>query len=235
MIHRRHLIGAAVDEEQRAWLERAEHSLRAAVGQLGSVSQAQHQAGQPDEGCARQLDRMPHVFGDECAQVAEGAVQHQRLDPGFARGAQERHNGAHRIAEEADPGVRNPLARESDDRLQLEHLVDAEGDRRAVAAGHAAVRIEDHVEAFSPQGRGDAQRVGALALVPSRDDDRLRRARLPEVPGPKADAVRCDQLDLFRIRLKLEWREREVVEKRGPCRHECAPVDGIGNQDVGNE
>src|SRR5205814_2078836 len=89
---------------------------------------------------------------------------------------------------------------------QLQHLLDAECDRRAVAAGHAAIGVEDDVETFAPERDGDPQRALALALVPSRDDHRLGRARLAEMPRPEVDAIGCHELYLFVVGLELKRR-----------------------------
>src|SRR6266849_4066048 len=79
-------------------------------------------------------------------------ASHTKGVPGslIARRAKQRHHGAHRVAEEADPRVGDALAGEGDDRLQLQHLFDPEGDGRAVAPGPPAIRVQDDVEAFAP-------------------------------------------------------------------------------------
>src|ERR1700730_6999788 len=55
------------------------------------------------------------------------------------------------------------------------------------------------------------------------------------MPGAEADPIGSHQLDLLRVRLELERREREVVEKSRLCRYERPAVDGVGNQDVSDQ
>src|SRR6266536_2861621 len=150
------------------------------------------------------------------------------LSTAIGRHAEERDDRAHRVAEQADAGVGDPLARETDHGLELEHLLDAERDGHAVAPRHAAIRIEDDVEPLAPQGDRDPEGALTLALVAPRDDDRLRRARLAEMPGAEVDAVGGGQLDLFVVGLELEGREGEVVEPDRLRRQEGAPVDLVG-------
>ena len=119
------------------------------------------------------------------------------------------------------------LSCESDHRLELEHLLDAECDRRAVAPRHAAIRIKDDVEPLAPQRRRDAEGVRPLALVPAGDDHGLRRAGLAEVPGAEGDAVGGDELHLLGVSLKLKGGEREVVEEGRLRGHKRPPVDAI--------
>src|SRR2546422_2049082 len=85
VVHLRHGIGAAVNEEQRPRLERAEHIDRPARGEPAARAQPEHQPGEPDERSARQLARAPHVLDEQRAQVAERAVEHQRLHARLAR------------------------------------------------------------------------------------------------------------------------------------------------------
>src|SRR6266851_7451446 len=119
--------------------------------------------------------------------------------------------------------------------LELQHLFDPEGDRRAVATGPTAIRVEDDVEAFAPQRGRDPERTLALSLVAAGDDHRLRRARLPEVPCAEIDAVGGDQLDLLVVGLKLERREGEVVQRARFCRHERPAIEEVGRADVQDE
>src|SRR5712692_8841152 len=230
--HRNDVVGAAVDEEQGPRLERAQHSLRTRLGKLRTRSHAEHHAGQPYEGRAGQLDRSPHVLGQDRAQLAERAVEDERLHAGLAGGAEQGHHRAHGVTEEADPGVGNALASECDDRLQLQHLLDPERDGRAITPWPAAIGVEDDVEALAPKRRRDPQRTLALPFVAAGHDHRLRRSRLPEVPRPEVDAVRGDELHLLVVGLELEGREGEVVKRTGLRRHESPAIQEIGRGDI---
>jgi hypothetical protein len=158
--------------------------------------------------------------------------EHEGLYAGLPGGAKHRDDRAHRVTEQPDLRVRDALASECDHRLQLQHLFDPERDRRAIAARHAAIRVEDHVESLAPQRGRDAERVLALALMTPRDDDGLRRPRLSKVPGAEVDTVGRHQLDLFRVGLELERREGEVVEGGRRVGYECPPVELVRQGDV---
>src|SRR5206468_7960499 len=109
--------------------------------------------------------------------------------------------------------------------LELEHLFDAEGDGRPVAARHAAIRIKDDVETLAPQRDRDPEGPLTLALVAPGDDDRLRRPGLAEMPGAEVDAVGGGQVHLLVVGLELKGGEREVVEPDRPGRQEGAAVE----------
>src|SRR2546427_8016104 len=64
-------IAAAVNEEQRSRLERAQDRYRAAFGEPVAAARAQHQPGQPHERRARQSRSRAHVLDEQGAQVAE--------------------------------------------------------------------------------------------------------------------------------------------------------------------
>ena len=217
---------------------RGSSELRTEIG-LQSASllplRAQHQPGEPYERRARQPRSRAHVLDEQRAQVAEGTVEHQRLDTRLAGGAEQRDDGAHRIPEQSDACTRYAFAREGDHRLQLQHLLDAEGDRRAVAARHAAVGVDDDVEALAPQSDRDPECALPLALVPTRHDDRLRRTGLPEVPRAEVHAVCGDQLGVLVVRLELERSEGEILETSRPHRRERAVVHDVGDGDVGRQ
>src|SRR5207245_7338385 len=117
-----------------------------------------------------QLAATAEILDQQLAQVAEWTVEDQRLHPRFARRPEQRDDRAHRVTEQADPRVGDALASKRDRGLELEHLLDAEGDRRPVAAGHAAIRVEDDVEALPPQRDGDSERALPLPFVPAGDD-----------------------------------------------------------------
>src|SRR5438445_8055858 len=228
-------VRSAVDEEQRPRLERAEHVDRAACAKPAPRPEPEHQSREPDERRPGQLARASHVLNQQRAQLAERAVEDQRLHARLARGAQQRNDGAHRVAEQTNSCTRDALAGERDDRLQLEHLLDAERDRGAVASRHSSVRIKDDVETFPPEGDCYAERALALAFVTARDDHRLRRARLAKMPGSEVDAVRGDQLDLFVVGLELEWRKAEVVEPGHSRRQKGTAVYLIRKSDKDDE
>ena len=232
VVDRSDVVGAAMDEEEGAWLERAEHVVRAAIRNAAPRAQPQQHTCQPHERRTRELRSSPHVFDQQRSQVAERAVEHERLDSRLAGGAQQRYDRAHRVPEQSDPGIGDPLAGECDRSLQLQHFLDSERDRCPVAAGHAAIRIENHVESLAPQCGRDAEGILPLAFMPTGDDHGLGRTRLSKMPGAKVHAVRRDQLGLFVVGLKLEGREGEIVEEGRPVRDERAPVHLEGQADV---
>ena len=104
---------------------------------------------------------------------------------------------------------------------------------RAVDGSHAAdvgalARAQLRAAGAEVINDGDAERPLALSLMPARDDHRLRRARLPEVPGAEVHAVGGRQLDLLVVGLELEWGEGEVVEPDRLRRQERSPVELVG-------